>query len=266
MNDKGRGAEVTAELEGVGEVADEEAVEAANESKPSGNEVVMKMKKNRSITWKVIYSIDPDPADAIPEVHGNFEYGIKAFSCSHHKKSEFISGIFLWLLFKDWMTKVYKLEEAVLASKCKCRLFMLKEFLVGIGIIIGAAEFAKRGSNLFVVKDQAYEEENDEVWASLCHEPHFEQYMAFSRWKDFRRFFLEVYADAEKKSSIPWYQFSSAVDKFNDVHKRELCDSLWLSIYEIMCAWKPRKTALEGLPNISFIVWKPEPLVNNLFI
>jgi hypothetical protein len=51
-----------------------------------GNEVVMKTKKNGSITWKVIDSIDPDPAEAIPEVHDNFEYGLKAFSCSHHKK------------------------------------------------------------------------------------------------------------------------------------------------------------------------------------
>lgn len=293
-------AEVTAELEG-GEVADEEAVEAANESQPSGmigqlptaqeaalpsgkdyttikkiawekvksllgNEVVVKTKKNGSITWKVIDSIDPDPAEAIPEVHDNFEYGLKGFSCSHHKKSEIISGIFLRLLFKDWRTKVDKLNEAVLASKCKCRLFTPKEFLVGIGIIIGAAEFAKRGSDLFAVKDQAGEEEEDEVWASLCHEPHFEQYMAFSRWKDFRRFFPEVFADAEKKSSDPWYQFSSAVDEFNDIRKKELCGSLWLSIDESMCAWKPRKTALGGLPNISFIVRKPEPLGKNLII
>jgi hypothetical protein len=136
------------------------------------------------------------------------------------KKSEIISSIFLRFLFKEWRTKVDKLNEAVLASKCKCRLFTPKEFLVGIKIIIGAAEFAKRGSDLFAVKDQAGEEEDNEVWASLCHELHFEQYMAFGRWKDFRRFFPEVFADAEKKSSDPWYQFSSALTNLTTFAKR----------------------------------------------
>ncbi len=63
-----------------------------------------------------------------------------------------------------------------------------------------------------------------------------------------------------EKNSDPWYQFSSAVDEFNEICKSKLCGSLWISIDETMCAWKPRKTALGGLPNISFIVRKPEPL------
>ncbi len=164
------------------------------------------------------------------------------------------------MLFKDWRKKVEKLNEAVVASKCKCRLFTPKEFLVGLGIIIGVAEFAKRGSDLFAVKDQGGEEDEGDVWALLCHEPHIEKFMPFSRWKDFRRFFPEIFVDDEKKKSDPWYQFSSAVDEFNEIRKSELCGSLWISIDETMCAWKPRKTALGGLPNISFIVRKPEPL------
>ena len=103
------------------------------------------------------------------------------------------------MLFKDWRKKVEKLNEAVVASKCKCRLFTPKEFLVGLGIIIGVAEFAKRGSDLFAVKDQVGEEDEDDVWASLCHELHFEKFMPFSRWKDFRRFFPEIFVDDEKK-------------------------------------------------------------------
>ncbi len=130
---EGEEAEVTAELEG--EEAAEEAAKAADESQPSGmigqlpteqkaalasgkdyatikklawgkvksllgNEVVVKTKKNGSMTWKVIDSIDPDLAEAIPEVHGNFEYGLKGFSCGNYKKSEIISSIFLCLLLE----------------------------------------------------------------------------------------------------------------------------------------------------------------------
>jgi hypothetical protein len=86
------------------------------------------------------------------------------------------------LLFKDWRKKVEKLNEAVVVSKCKCRLFPPREFLIGSGNIIGAAKFAKRGTYLFAVKDQGGEEEEDEVWASFCPEPHFQQYMLFSRY------------------------------------------------------------------------------------
>jgi hypothetical protein len=79
--------------------------------------VVVKTKKNGSMTWKVIDSIDPDLAEAIAEIHDNFEYGLKRFYCENYKKSEVISSIFLRLLFKDWRKKVEKLNEVVVASK-----------------------------------------------------------------------------------------------------------------------------------------------------
>jgi hypothetical protein len=230
-----------------------------------GSEVVVKTKKNGSMTWKVIESIDND--DVIPE-HNNSQYGLKKFSCGDYKKSDIIAKIFLRLMFNDWREKVEKLNNAVIASKAKCRLFTGKEFLTGLAIIIGAAEFARRGSDLFGVKDQVADDDDDDTdaWPSLCQDPHFEQYMPFSRWKDLRRFFPEIFADETKKETDPWYQFSSAIDEFNSIRQSELVDSLWISIDETMSAWKPRKTALGGLPNISFIVRKPEPLGKTLNI
>jgi hypothetical protein len=53
-----------------------------------------------------------------------------------------------------------------------------------LGILIGAAEFAQRGCDLFATKDQAAEEEQFEVWASG-----FEKYMSFCSWKEFHHFF-----------------------------------------------------------------------------
>jgi len=229
-----------------------------------GQEVVVKTKKNGSMTWKVIESIDND--NVILE-HDNSQYGLKDFSCSHYKKSEIVASIFLRLMFRDWREKLEKLNKAVLASKSKCRLFTSKEFLTGLAIIIGAAEFARRGCDLFSVKDQLVDDDDDDdndAWPSLCQDPHFEQYMPFSRWKDLRRFFPEIFVDEGKKETDPWYRFSSAIDEFNSLCQSEVLCSKWISIDETMSAWKPRKTALGGLPNISFIVRKPEPLGKTL--
>jgi hypothetical protein len=172
------------------------------------------------------------------------------------KKSEIISGIFLQLLFKDWRMKVDKLNEAVLASKCKCRLFTPKEFLVGIGIIIGAAEFAKRGSDLFAVKDQAGEEEDDEVWASLCHELHFEQYMAFSRWKDFRRFFPEVFADAEKKALIHGINFRQQLTNLTTFTKRNYVVRYGSPLMRVCVPGSLERLLLEGILTYPLLLLK----------
>ncbi len=115
------------------------------------------------------------------------------------------------------------------------------------------------------MKDRVGEEEGDEVWSSLCREPHFEHFMPFSRWKDFHHFFPENFGDEEKKI-LKRYKFSPAVDEFINIYKNELCGALWISIDETMCAWKPHETAHGGLPHTSFIARKPEPLGKNLII
>jgi hypothetical protein len=117
------------------------------------------------------------------------------------KKNNIIAKIFLRLMFKDQREKVEKLNNAVVASKAKCRLFTGKEFLTCLAIIKGAADFARRGLDLLSVKDQVEDDDEDDTdaWPSLCQDPHFEQYMAFSRWKDLRCFFPEIFADETKK-------------------------------------------------------------------
>ncbi len=80
-----------------------------------------------------------------------------------------------------------KMNEEVVASKAKCKLFSQKEFLVGLAVLIGAAEFAQRGCDLFSIKDKLTEESDDEneAWKALCAEPHFEKFISFGRWKEF---------------------------------------------------------------------------------
>ncbi len=220
-----------------------------------GQEITVVSKSMGSITWKVVASVDP--VDVIPESDASVRYGLKGFAVGKHKKSSIFSDMFLRLLFKDWRSKVEKINAAVLASKAKTWQFTESEFLIGLAILVGAAEFALRGCDLFSVKDTGMDEE---VWASLCVEPHFKKFMSFYRWKEFRRFFPAIFVDETRKDSDPWYEFSGIIDEFNDIRLSELIGSQWLSLDETMSAWRPRKTALGGLPNISSIARKPEPL------
>jgi hypothetical protein len=131
-----------------------------------GEEVVMRTCNNRSMTWKVIAC--HEPPDAIPE-KDTLPYGIKNFKLENCKKSEVIAPAFLMLLFENWKEKVVKMNEAVAASKANCKAFSNKEFLVGLGIMVGPTEFAKRGCDLFPVKDLENEDDGkNDVWKSLC--------------------------------------------------------------------------------------------------
>jgi len=144
-------------------------------------------------------------------------------------------------------------------AKAKCKKFSNEEFLTGLGLLLGAAEFSQKGVDLFNVKDDV--QDDDDIWQSIRPSPHFEQYMSYSRFKDFRRFLPDIYADDASEEEInPWYQFSPAVEEFNEIRRTKIKCSRWICADESMCAWRPRTTALGGLPNISFVVRKPEPL------
>jgi hypothetical protein len=41
------------------------------------------------------------------------------------------------------------MNRAVESTKCKCKKFSYEEFLIGLGLMIGAAEFSQKGVDLF---------------------------------------------------------------------------------------------------------------------
>ena len=161
-------------------------------------------------------------------------------------------------MFLNWKERLTKMNQAIEKAKQKTRQFTKQEFLVGLGLIIGAAEFAQNGKELFQ-KSGVLEPEN-ENWNTLTTHPHFEKHMSLSRFKEFRKFLPSMYVDETKIETDPWYQFSGAVDEFNMIRRKRVVASSWISADESMSAWKPRTTDKGGLPNISFIVRKPKPL------
>jgi hypothetical protein len=138
----------------------------------------------------------------------------------------------LWLSFLNWKEKFDAINEEIMASKRLIKKFVYDEFLVGLGLLIGAAEFSQCGNELFSLKYMSSDSDHEDdvvggdYWPSICPSPKFEQFMSFSQFKE--------------------------------------CRSLqWISCDESMLAWKPRKTALGGLPDIFFISRKPKQLGKN---
>jgi hypothetical protein len=227
-----------------------------------GEEVSIESRKHGNIIWKVVDCHMPPDDKLISS--SKISYGLKGFSRGDFKKSEVLAHLFLELTFVDWKSKVDKMNAEVVASKAKCKRFSYEEFIIGLGLIIGASDFSQKGVDLFGMKNVDNDDDDDdddvEQWPAISPSPQFEQYMAFSRFKDFRRFLPSIYADESKNESDPWWQFSDAVEEFNLIRATKVTSSCWISVDETMCAWRPRTTALGGLPNISFVVRKPEPL------
>jgi len=162
-----------------------------------GQEITVGTRNNGGMRWKVIDTYEPSEESLLPEFESQQFYGLKNFSTSDYKRSEVLVQLFLHLTFIDWKDAVALMNNAVLAEKCKCRKFTAEEFLVGLGLIIGASEFSLKGVDLFGVKDQI-DLDDDVLWHSISASPHFKQYMTFNRFKDFRRFFTSRICGSNK--------------------------------------------------------------------
>jgi hypothetical protein len=128
----------------------------------------------------------------------------------------------LKLTFLDWKEKVDHFNEAFKKSGVKGRAFSKQEFLTALGLLIAAAEFSQTGKELFSNGDQKSDDNDKENWMSLVPHPSFEQFMSYSRFKDFRRFFPEIWVNETTKDSDPWYKFATAINEFNTIRRNLL--------------------------------------------
>jgi Transposase IS4 len=143
----------------------------------------------------------------------------------------------------------------------KVRHFSEREFLVGLGIIIGAAGFNCRGCELWTTTNLENESLSDpRTWVTINENPDFGKFMGEHRFKDYRKLVAKIWETKEAQENDPWWAFSSAVTEFNEQRKRLVRPSNWVVADESMSAWCPRKSKTGGLPNISYIIRKPEPL------
>jgi hypothetical protein len=63
-----------------------------------------------------------------------------------------------------------------------------------------------------------------------------------------------------READDPWWMVRLFVNAYNATRKERVAASIMKLLDESMCAWRPRTTKKGGLPHISFIMRKPEPL------
>jgi hypothetical protein len=161
-----------------------------------GQEVTITASQNRSMTWKVVESLEPDTEDILPESNQGVEYGLMGFVSHAYYKTEVFAKMFLRLTFKDWKENVKKLNQAIENSKARVKHFTNKEFLSALGLLIGAADFSQVGKKLFSTNDK----KQADCWESLTPHPHFERILPYSRLKDFRNSFRKsLWMSPEKR-------------------------------------------------------------------
>jgi hypothetical protein len=227
-----------------------------------GREVVIKHKA-KSMKWLVV-----EPFDVEDNNNNNIApapVGLKHFKSTDYPKETVFAELFLHLAFADWRVSLSKINDAVAEhnnnnpAKKKVRPFSEQEFLSGLGVFIGAAEFGIQGMNLWREGDQVGQEV--EEWQSMVPHPEFDKIIKLYRWKECRAFLPYAFQSQKlKDENDPWWRFEGAIQEFNNNRFDRIQIARWLCIDESMSAWRPRTTPTGGLPNISFILRKPEPL------
>ena len=76
-----------------------------------------------------------------------------------------------------------------------------------------------------------------------------------------------MYEDGQaNEEEDPWWQFALCVSEFNSCQWNIIVSSMWKFFDESMSAYHPWTAKTGGLPNLSLILRKPEPLGKYLHV
>jgi len=85
-------------------------------------------------------------------------------------------------------------------------------------------------------------------------------FISLGQFEDIKTYFPSAFSDLDKRNHDPWYMLSNLIDEFNKNQSTVIAASVIKVLDESMSAWRPKKNKTGGLPNISLILQKPEPL------
>ena len=93
------------------------------------------------------------------------------------------------------------------------------------------------------------------------------QYMSFTRFKFIKKYWVrqfELDITDEEKETNRWWRMGYLINGFNDNRNKTVAASRVLTLDESMSAFRPQTSKTGNLPNISFILRKPEDLGTEL--
>jgi hypothetical protein len=122
-----------------------------------------------------------------------------------------------------------------------------------IGIMIGAGPIGKGGTTLW----EKEENRKDHTFSPAVD---LSKIVSRHRYECLRHCFPYAFYDWENSDIDPWHPVGLLVKGFNENRNENFAASSTQTHDESMSAFRPRTTPTSVLPNISFILRKPEPL------
>lgn len=148
-------------------------------------------------------------------------------------------------------------QEKAIKSQSTCATKKIKplageqEFWKFIGILIYAGAIKKKGHQLW---------QTEKEYRTFSSPINLKPVMPEYRFKQIRQAFSHAFDNGKSPEEDAYHMIRSLFDGYNDNRKRNINSSVENVFDESMSAFKPRTTKEGGLPNISFIQRKPEPI------
>jgi hypothetical protein len=161
------------------------------------------------------------------------------------------------VLVGDWLDQLRNLNHYIETTYNRkhtpMSVISRHEWWLCIGIMIGAAPIGKGGVKL-------WEKEENRRDRNFSPSVDLSKTVSRHHYECWRQCFPYAFYDWEKAEEDPWHPIGLLVDGFNDNRRAVFAASSTQTHDESMSAFRPRTTPTSRLPNISFILRKPEPL------
>ena len=195
------------------------------------------------VTWTVVSGVGElhtPGADTMPQ-------SAEPVAAAHPIDSEL--DAFTCMLWKPMGDMVEDINQAALRDKRdRWRAVTASELATWFGLFLGSTQFAESGDRLWKPKFQTFVDSG------------FKDIMSLKRFKDIRKYISFTMAKLDAHDTDDWWRARRGVELFN-AKRGELIGAVpRIILDESMSAWRPDTTKTGGLPAISFVLRKPEPL------
>jgi hypothetical protein len=241
--------------------------------------------EENSYTWILTEDSEPDSVMApVPKEYTD-GIGLVGFNFDESFKPE--TGVkpydhpYLRLLQTlwpgDWKQQQRQLNLRITATNTanvgtgrqKINLVSVQEWWVFIGILISAGPQGKGGMHLW---EKPSRREGRGMTHFINYGPDGENVMAYYRFREIKADFPWSFQDKTKAPKLdedgnaieedhdPWHMTMLMVEGYNKKRHDLIAASVRKTLDESMSAWCPQTSKTGGLPHLSFILRKPEPL------
>ena len=176
-------------------------------------------------------------------------------------ESRAINSIFRTLYPVNWRQSLKRLNTAItteaVSTRRKSNDVSADEYWIFIGLLLLCAVQKCGVDGLFKSKQTE----------GIIKRVNASKYMNYTRFKFIKQYWVkqfELEVDDQYKERNKWWRVGYLVNGFNDNRRTTVAASRVKTLDESMSAFRPQTKKTGNLPNISFILRKPEPLGTEL--